>query len=263
MLVFLVLPVMVSCGDDGPVVGPNQNDHENLDESYGNQLRGTSWKQVKKISQHNGTFEEEKFEGIMTFGTNNVFYIIGMDNRYNGTGTWEMEEKDKIRMKMTSGFDNKYNQEVSYGSLLGIMVVCGFRYNKIDYLTDTKMQLSYGNNDGTYSEFIKVPYQEGNSQGGGGGGGSTGERPYITSYNYSATRNSITVTFMCDERPTSATVKYGTSTPTTTISSTISGKQVSATVNGLKAGTKYYFKCTVSNQYGSSNSDVVSAMTNY
>jgi len=98
---------------------------------------------------------------------------------------------------------------------------------------------------------------------GSGGSGSTGDAPYVTSFDFTATKSSITVKFMCSERPTNATIKYGTSSPTSTASSSISGKQVSATVSGLKSGTKYYFKCTVKNSYGSSTSDTFSAITNY
>lgn len=98
---------------------------------------------------------------------------------------------------------------------------------------------------------------------GGSSGSQTNEPPYVISFDFSATKTSITVKFMCNERPSSATVKYGTSSPSSTISSSISGKQVTATASGLKAGTKYYFKCTVKNSYGSSTSDTFSAITNY
>ena len=95
------------------------------------------------------------------------------------------------------------------------------------------------------------------------GSGSEGEPPYVTGFDFTATRTSITVKFMCNERPTSATVKYGISSPVSTVSSSISGKQVSATVTGLNAGTTYKFKCTVKNSYGSSTSDTYSTITNF
>lgn len=98
---------------------------------------------------------------------------------------------------------------------------------------------------------------------GGNGGTSSEDAPYVTSFDYTATKNSITVKFMCSERPTSATIKYGEVSPTNTISPTISGKQVSATATGLKSGTKYYFNITVRNSYGSTESKMWSAMTNY
>ena len=103
----------------------------------------------------------------------------------------------------------------------------------------------------------------GSGSGSGSDGGSDGEAPYVTSFSFTATKSSITVKFMCNEKPTSATVKYGESSATKSVSSSITGKQVSATASGLKAGTKYYFKCTVKNSYGSSTSDEYSAITNY
>ena len=96
-----------------------------------------------------------------------------------------------------------------------------------------------------------------------GGNNPSNETPYITSFTYTATKNSITVKFMATERPTSATIKYGENSATKTLSASITNKQISATATGLKAGTKYYFKCTVKNSNGSSTSDEYPAMTNY
>ena len=103
----------------------------------------------------------------------------------------------------------------------------------------------------------------GGSSGGGGSGGETGEAPRIISFDYTATKTSITVKFMATERPSSAKIKYGESTASRSLSTSISGKQISATATGLKSGTKYYFSCTVSNSYGSTDSDGWTAMTNY
>lgn len=256
MLAVLALPLLVACGDDSEEMPTPTSTPSPTDNPYAEKLRGTSWKQVKYMECYHNQYEEKRYDGILTFANNNVLYVIGLDNKYGGTGTWWIQNNNEIRMDITS---TDYGEEPDM--FRGRMIACGFIQYIIDYVTDTQMRLSKGDNDGSYAEFVKVPYQEGNNQ--GGGGSSTGERPYITSYNFKATKTSITVEFMCNERPTSAIVKYGTSSPTSTISSTISGKQVSATVSGLKAGTKYYFKCTVSNQYGSSSSDIVSAMTNY
>ena len=101
------------------------------------------------------------------------------------------------------------------------------------------------------------------SGGGGSGSGNDGDTPYVTSFDFTATKNSITVKFMCSEKPTKATIKYGDASPSKTVSSSISGKQVSATVKNLKSGTKYYFQCTISNNAGTSTSDVFPAITNY
>ena len=100
---------------------------------------------------------------------------------------------------------------------------------------------------------------------GNGNGNGTGESdvPYVISFTFTATKNSILVYFMASEKPTKATIKYGEFSATNTLSTTITNKQISAKANGLKAGTKYYFKCTVSNSKGSSTSDEYPAITNY
>lgn len=93
---------------------------------------------------------------------------------------------------------------------------------------------------------------------------SFGEAPNVTSFDYTATSNSLTVKFYTDERPTSASVYYGENSATKSAGTpTIASKQVSVTVRGLKSGTKYYFKCIVRNEYGSSTSDGWPAMTFY
>lgn len=105
-----------------------------------------------------------------------------------------------------------------------------------------------------------------NSGGGssGGGGSSSGDAPYVTGFDYTATKTSIKVSFSVDSRPTSASVYYGESSANKSAGApTIVGKTVTATVNGLKSGTKYYFKCTVKNSNGSSTSDNWPAMTLY
>lgn len=147
-------------------------------------------------------------------------------------------------------------------------------YSKASSLVFTSSKYHFGveggyREDGLNIRPVTTYSDDGSGNGGGSGSGSgndsgnDGETPYVTSFDFTATKSSITVKFMCNERPTSATIKYGTSTPSSTASSSISGKQVSATVSGLKSGTKYYFKCTVKNSYGSSTSDTFSAMTNY
>lgn len=102
-----------------------------------------------------------------------------------------------------------------------------------------------------------------NDNPGGGGSGTSGDVPYVINFNFTATQSSITVKFMATEKPTSATIYYGETTANKSLSTTITNKQVSAKATGLKKGTKYYFKCKLSNSYGSSTSDLFAASTNY
>ena len=93
----------------------------------------------------------------------------------------------------------------------------------------------------------------------------TGEAPQIVNYTFTSTQNSITVKFYTDVSITKATIKYGTSATSVSKSTTetVASHCATATVKNLKSGTKYYFKCTVKNNYGSTTSDVYPAMTNY
>lgn len=101
-----------------------------------------------------------------------------------------------------------------------------------------------------------------NNPGGGGGGNTSGDVPYVIGFDFTATKTSIKVSFTIDSKPTSASVYYGESSANKSAGTpTIVGKTVTATVNGLKSGTKYYFKCTVRNSNGSSTSDNWPAMT--
>lgn len=99
---------------------------------------------------------------------------------------------------------------------------------------------------------------------GGGGGGLSSDVPYVTGFDYTATKTSIKVSFRVDSRPTSASIYYGERSASKSAGTpNIVGTTVTATVNGLKSGTKYYFKCTVKNNNGSSTSDSWPAMTLY
>lgn len=265
-LLFVFMVVMMglasSCGGDDDNLenssntGTESNGTTGLDAMYESKLMGTSWKQTKQAGT---SWTDPGYEGILTFGNNHEWYVINFLNKYNAYGVWEV--KDGYYDYTIKASD--YTQS----SLRTQFAAACFGPGKILEITENKLVLSSVSGNG-YSEFVKVSYREGaksfdGGSGSGNGGGSAGDAPYVTSFDFTATKSSITVKFMCSERPTSATVKYGTSSPSSTASSSISGKQVSATVSGLKSGTKYYFKCTVKNSYGSSTSDTFSAITNY
>ena len=257
--------MMASCSSNSENSDP-ENSSEALE--LQSKLEGTSWEMVLNHCVYSsGTVSDYRRDGVMTFGYDGKLYINNFypgKYYYNCAGEWYVKGKDEIRM-----INIKCDDGDGYGPEITAMLIdAGFYRDKVISLTDNSMRLtmSYYEGDG-YVDFVKVPYQDGNYKGGGnsggGGGSSSGDIPYITSFTFDATKTSITVKFMCSERPTSAIVKYGTSSASSTISSSISGKQVSATVTNLKAGTKYYFNCTVRDDYGSSTSDTFSAITNY
>ena len=148
------------------------------------------------------------------------------------------------------------NEALSYSVIGAIDFYLGLT-NTIKSLKSNSMILvdEYGD-ERYFSKTTGIPNENNGSQG--------GEAPYVIDFTYTATQNTITVKFLCTERPTSASVMYGeTALATNTTSSPeINGKQVSTTVKGLKSGTKYFFKCIVRNEHGSSTSDAFPTMTN-
>lgn len=136
------------------------------------------------------------------------------------------------------------------------------------YYFDRNENLYLGSGYRSLGYSIRPVYATSTSGGGGGGGdqggSSKGDAPYVISFDYTATKNSISVTFYTDIKPTSASIYYGeTSADKSAGSVSIISKSVSVKVSNLKSGTKYYFKCKLTNEYGSSTSDAWPAMTNY
>lgn len=105
----------------------------------------------------------------------------------------------------------------------------------------------------------------GNNSGGNSGGGSnTEDAPEIGFYDYTATKTSLKIQYrIYDGDVSSAKVYYGTSSPSKSVSATISGKMIIARISGLTAGTDYYVKCTARGSGGSTTSETVRCMTNF
>lgn len=106
----------------------------------------------------------------------------------------------------------------------------------------------------------------GNSGGGNGGSSDSGtskEAPSFYDFSYSYTETTISVIFATDPMATKATIYYGKSSPSQSVSTTITGRMINATIRGLTKGTKYYVKCVASNSYGSTTSETFPVMTDY
>ena len=105
----------------------------------------------------------------------------------------------------------------------------------------------------------------GDNSGGGSSGdsGSSTEPLHFTYFDFTATQTSVTVKFYTNERATNAIIKYGEYSASIPVTASITNKEISATIKGLKKGTKYYVECTASNRNGSVTSDVYPVITNY
>lgn len=236
------------------------NDEEQSDNNYNrrnysvyeqemvDKLTGTSWKYDKKTRRG-----RDSSPFVLTFAQDEVGYVINLaiDEHTNITSELQWYFKDQELFMFPTSIS---------GEDRGIFTGFFGASNVVKSVTSTSMILE--NEDGDLY-FTKTSYQETPGGSSGNEGSSNGNVPYVIDFNYTATKTSITATFTCSERPTSASVKYGTTSANKTTGVSINGKQVKAIVGGLTAGTKYYFKCTVRNDYGSSTSDEWPAMTEY
>ena len=67
-----------------------------------------------------------------------------------------------------------------------------------------------------------------------------------------------------EAKVTSAKVYYGTSSsPTKSMTATVSGVMITANISGLKAGTEYYVKCVATGKGGTTTTTVTKCITNY
>ena len=104
---------------------------------------------------------------------------------------------------------------------------------------------------------------------GGSDSGTSGyEKPDIGCYDFTATKTSVSVTYQIYNKSacgnlSGAKIYYGESSAGKAVSASISGNYIKATINGLKAGTSYYVKCSVSGSGGTSTSSQTKVITNY
>lgn len=279
LLAIMMVAVMsigfTSCGDDDDdnisETSSSGNSYSNNDIELKRKLAGTSWKIVKKtiddrIDDVSGTITfTSKSEVAQFYDAVDPYclHTIKLCGKYNRPGQWWVNngklfmylsylDNETVLDRASSHIDSQYPME-----------------SVVTNISNNSLTLEEKSSTGTIYRYYlsKTSYAEATYfdtfAEGGNSGVNSKEAPRVISFDFTASKTSITVKFMCNERPTSATVKYGTSSPSNTLSSSISAKQVSATATGLKAGTKYYFKCIVKNGNGSSTSDTYPAMTLY
>lgn len=251
LMVAIMSVGFMSCSKDDDS-SKDESTHTDYVEEMTRELTGTSWRYDKLV---NGTETRAEY-AIITFAENRQLQVIDYeteDGNYISTkdGVWYFDNNFLVFLCNVPG-NMSYTGYMATG--LGVN-------HSISSISPSSMILV--DPDGKKSRyFTKVAYKEIDDDA-HSGDTSNREPPYVTSFDFSATKTSITVKFMCSEKPNKASIMYGEGSATKTLSSSIAGKQVSATATGLKSGTKYYFKCTVSNQNGSSTSDGWPATTNY
>lgn len=211
------------------------------------ELEGTTWKCTREESINYDLVTPGR--GMISFGYGGVAYFFDLERE---TPDWDGEwyvKNNKLWMIPSSG-NNDYARK--YLALFGLA-------QEIIKLTDKEL---IGSTQSTMFYFSRQKYTE--KYNGGGGGSSSGYKPEVTDFDFTATKTSIKVTFKIDSKPTSASIYYGESSATKSAGDvSIIGNSVTARASGLKSGTKYYFKITVKNNYGSTTSDGWPATTLY
>ncbi len=214
-----------------------------------------------------GDDDDEKAQGASIVGAWNKlstrkYLYFNSDN----TG-YEQIKKDDGQFVWKENWTYNYNRD--QGSLLIIYDDGDIDAFTVSYINQTEMEIIDERGDAekylrVNSEISEDSDDEDNwNSGSDGGGSSSAEAPSFYDFSYTCTETSVSVIFATDPKATRATIYYGNSSPTKSVTTTISGRMISARITGLTKGTKYYVKCVASNSYGSTTSDVVSVRTDY
>lgn len=214
---------------------------------------GTSWKYVKRIVVRNGQkvdYKSEDLNTIVTFtdeiyGTYNGATITAANSIYlnNTKAGWWYFSNGQLRVQFNLGArgNGYWNSVLSF-------------YNYNTYLIEhTSSSLIYSDQEGNvwYFKSCSSPVLD-NS---GSTSGSSYEKPDIDYYDYTAYPTKMKVVYKIHNRDkakvTSAKIYYGTSSNSMkSVSATVSGVLISATITGLKKDTKYYVKCSATGKGG-------------
>lgn len=125
------------------------------------------------------------------------------------------------------------------------------------------------NLDDHHTYYYKAaPYnQSGGSSGSGSGGSTTYEIPDIGLESFTCTASSITVKYRVynqdKAKVNSAKGYYGTSSPSKSVTGSISGSLITISITGLQKGTTYHIKCSATGPGGTTTSDTTRLITNY
>ena len=260
---------------------------------YEQQFIGETWEFVKL--DRDGDYWYAKTPRKFTFtgeilGNGNLGFILAIDGfttGVNGINFWCIDDEGRIDMCEDQIIYKHYGEEAQddvvsqlpdlrakiikhYPDelILGVLWAHSgdkelFYYKRVPTPSNLwSDDNSSGNNGGDDN------YNEGDNSGGSSSGSESGyEEPEIGFDDFTATKNSLTVDFRIYNSDkagvTSATIKYGTSSPSKSVTATVTGTRVRARISGLKAGTSYYVNCTVRGKGGSATSETVTCITNF
>lgn len=260
------------------------------------QLKCTAWQlhtaeeyitEKESTSRYN-MFDRYRTDEVLSYIYSTIFFT---DKRIRGAyelrhstfdkeGLWwiKFNEEGKKQLYM-------YNAWYFYGDKSGISstqsgALGNFlpAVSDIESLDDETLKLSRTYIDGDYKSYkiwtfkrksyTDVPNDDPSSGNQGGNQGSGYEKPEIGFYDFTATKTSVTVTYQIFNKSqcgslSSAKIYYGTSSASKSVSASITGNYIKATISGLKAGTSYYVKCSVTGSGGTTTSEQTKVITNF
>lgn len=256
MMVAFVCTCFVSCGDDVDELESDSQGPTELEKK----LFNTSWKLIKSVAYYrtytedNLSKEPQLANSVITFsresdGDKNLY----LNGQY--VGFWYQREEDHYLMLHFTQLSN--SDQGLYRAVFGFGNAT---------LKNNTLQIRWDNtNLGTYhiSTYTKT-----NTTSITNDGASPFEKPEIGWDGFSATKTSLTVKYRIFNKEkaniTSAHVYYGTtSNPSLSVTASISGVFITATISGLNKGTEYWVKCKATGSGGSTTTDVTKCITNY
>ena len=269
----LVAILFFGCGKDDNM--EEIYDHSNsLPDNYYefsaiyDRLFNTTWA-LQKYVKADGTLYKGSYLGeTITFSSetvgNSSYYLKLYSSLFSGYGTWNINKKGELEfLPPSKGFVHDYGEEASAD--LVFMNNMGFR-GEIIILDYNTMVFKSGLEERTYQRTNYNGNQNGDNQG-GGSNSSQFEKPEIGLEDYTCSTSSITVKYriynQSEAQVTTATGYYGTSSPSKSVSGSVSGSLITIRFTGLNKGTEYYIKCTAKGKGGSTTSETVRLSTYY
>lgn len=251
-ILLLPLGLLASCDKDDPINDPQGNSDSLSPQAKAvyNKLCNTTWRLVSSYS------DKAPLGNTITFSStpviNDLAYQLHCSYFPNDIFAWVPADNDDCDLLMT-GTLTQCN-----ASNAGAFSVCfGSRVN-ISITGDKMTMTSTSINNARY-EYIKTSSQDPDNQ----GGNTEYEKPDVDFYDYTQQgSSSVKVDYIIynadDAGVSSATIKYGTNSSTSSSASTsIIGKHAIATISGLKPNTKYYVRCTVKSKGGTITTDAI------
>ena len=276
-----LMAILVSaCGKDDNMEeiydnGNSLPDNYDTYTSLYDKLFDTTWALQKAVRSDGFTYSSEYIGETLTFSSE--YNFIGYHDDYHGTflklysslfsgsGAWIIDNNgDLYFTPMYSGLESEDSN--AFGAFIACMGIGGKILTLNSSTLVFRQYYTYNYDEYTYKRVDYNGNQNGNNTG-GGTNNSQYEKPEIGLEDYTCSTTSITVKYriynQSEAQVTSATGYYGTSSPSKSVTGSVSGSLITLRFNGLSKGTEYYIKCTAKGKGGSTTSETVRLSTYY